>query len=116
MLMVPTNNQPDRYMDLDVLKAGFDSHTRAVREAVPKERLLEFDVKQGWEPLCKFLNLPVPNTAFPHVNDRVVVDASCNVAYVLTWIWPFLCLLPVLLCGCCLKCCCGINKDADKQK
>ena len=29
-----------------------------------------FDVKQGWEPLCKFLNVPIPDEPFPHENDR----------------------------------------------
>lgn len=36
----------------------------AVKAAVPAERLLEWDPATGWEPLCTFLNLPVP-TPFP---------------------------------------------------
>lgn len=36
---------------------------------VPPEKLLVFEVKQGWEPLCKFLGKPVPDQPFPHVND-----------------------------------------------
>ena len=31
-----------------------------VKATVPKEKLLVFEVKQGWEPLCKFLGLPIP--------------------------------------------------------
>lgn len=31
-------------------------------------QLLEFSVKQGWEPLCKFLEVPVPAEPFPRVN------------------------------------------------
>ena len=30
-----------------------------------------FEVKEGWKPLCKFLNLPEPKESFPHVNDSV---------------------------------------------
>ena len=30
-----------------------------------------FEVKQGWKPLCKFLDLPEPKESFPHVNDSV---------------------------------------------
>jgi hypothetical protein len=38
---------------------------------VPPERLLEFDVRQGWQPLCAFLDRPVPpNVPFPRLNDR----------------------------------------------
>lgn len=40
-----------------------------VRRTVPKEKLLEFNVKQGWEPLCKFLGKPVPNKPFPRGNN-----------------------------------------------
>jgi len=35
-------------------------HMARVRMLVPKEKLLEFDVRQGWEPFCKFLEVPVP--------------------------------------------------------
>jgi hypothetical protein len=37
---------------------------------IPKDRSLVFDVKTGWEPLCNFLNVPVPNTPFPRSNAR----------------------------------------------
>ena len=42
-----------------------------VKRVVPKERLLIFNVKEGWKPLCDFLQVPVPasNQPFPHVND-----------------------------------------------
>ena len=40
-----------------------------VKETVPPSRLLIFEPKQGWEPLCKFLNKPIPEEPFPHVND-----------------------------------------------
>lgn len=39
-----------------------------IRGLVPKERLLEWSVEDGWEPLCSFLGKPVPGEPFPHVN------------------------------------------------
>ena len=42
-----------------------------VRKLVPEENLLEFHVKQGWEPLCEFLGEPVPEGPFPRTNDEV---------------------------------------------
>ena len=39
-----------------------------VKESVPEERLLVFSVKEGWEPLCQFLNVPIPEQSFPFVN------------------------------------------------
>jgi hypothetical protein len=40
-----------------------------VKENVPADRLLVWSVGDGWEPLCEFLELPVPQTPFPHLND-----------------------------------------------
>jgi hypothetical protein len=53
----------------------FRRHTAAVVAAIPKERLLVYEVGQGWEPLCAFLDLPVPSTPFPHVNTRADFEA-----------------------------------------
>lgn len=43
-------------------------HCNMIRGFVPKEKLLEWTVEDGWEPLCKFLDKPVPDGPFPHVN------------------------------------------------
>jgi hypothetical protein len=53
----------------------FRRHNEAVVRAIPKERLLVYEVSQGWEPLCAFLGLPVPATPFPHVNTRADFEA-----------------------------------------
>ena len=45
-------------------------HNEAVKRAVPAERLLVWEVAEGWEPLCAFLGVDVPGTPFPHANDR----------------------------------------------
>ena len=47
----------------------FNNWVEEVKKTVPKERLLVFSVKEGWEPLCKFLNVPVPDCPFPNTND-----------------------------------------------
>ena len=44
-------------------------HNEEVKRTVPAERLLVWGVEDGWEPLCEFLDLPVPDEPFPHVND-----------------------------------------------
>jgi hypothetical protein len=53
--------------------AHYRQHIEDVKAAVPPEKLLIFSVDQGWEPLCKFLSVPVPATPFPNVNDRAAV-------------------------------------------
>jgi hypothetical protein len=41
-----------------------------VRASIAPERLLVFDVTEGWEPLCRFLGKPVPDVAFPRSNSQ----------------------------------------------
>ncbi|KAI1272495.1 P-loop containing nucleoside triphosphate hydrolase protein [Xylaria sp. FL0933] len=49
----------------------FTKHYAEVKKMVPPERLLEYRVQDGWEPLCKFLDCPVPkDVPFPNVNDN----------------------------------------------
>ena len=40
-----------------------------VEREIPADRLLVFQVKEGWGPLCQFLGVPVPEEPFPNVND-----------------------------------------------
>jgi hypothetical protein len=56
--------------DHDHLIRRFNEHVESVRSAVPADQLLVYEVKQGWEPLCEFLDVPVPGEAFPHVNSE----------------------------------------------
>ena len=37
-------------------------------QAAPKDKLLEYSLEDGWGPLCKFLDVPVPDIEFPHKN------------------------------------------------
>jgi len=48
----------------------FERRNQQVVDAIPEERLLVFHPKQGWEPLCAFLGVPVPPEPFPRVNSR----------------------------------------------
>lgn len=57
-------------MDRDALMQAFVAHNEAVKATIPADRLLVFEVKQGWEPLCEFLGLPVPDEPFPRTNHR----------------------------------------------
>lgn len=46
----------------------YEAHNAAVIREVPPEKLLVFNVADGWEPLCHFLEVPVPDTPFPRIN------------------------------------------------
>ncbi|KAI0477586.1 P-loop containing nucleoside triphosphate hydrolase protein [Xylariaceae sp. FL0804] len=46
----------------------YQEHCNMVKGMVPPERLLEWTVEDGWEPLCRFLGKDIPDEPFPHVN------------------------------------------------
>ena len=50
-------------------KGVYYKHYDDIRKAVSKERLLAFELSDGWEPLCAFLGKGVPDEPFPRVND-----------------------------------------------
>ena len=54
--------------------AHYEQHIADVKAAVPAERLLIFKVDEGWAPLCKFLDVAVPDGPFPNVNDRAQIQ------------------------------------------
>lgn len=47
----------------------YEAHIAEVIATVPAERLLDYTVTEGWEPLCSALDVPVPDAPFPHEND-----------------------------------------------
>ncbi|MEM7333828.1 MAG: sulfotransferase family protein [Chloroflexota bacterium] len=47
---------------------AFNEHNEAVKHHIPANRLLIYEATEGWEPLCTFLNLDVPDVPFPHEN------------------------------------------------
>ncbi|KAK3111900.1 hypothetical protein LTR53_012394 [Teratosphaeriaceae sp. CCFEE 6253] len=50
------------------------AHNARVKRVTPAERLLVFDLADGWEPLCKHLGKAVPNVPFPRVNETLAVQ------------------------------------------
>jgi hypothetical protein len=57
-------------LDVAGLANAFNAHTDAVEAAIPADRLLIYEVKDGWGPLCAFLGVPEPVEAFPCTNSR----------------------------------------------
>jgi hypothetical protein len=49
--------------------ADFQGHIEEARSYIPSHRLLVYEVKQGWKPLCDFLKVRVPDEPFPRLND-----------------------------------------------
>lgn len=59
----------NRLTDGAFLKAKLKEWNEEVIRSVPAERLLVYEVKDGWAPLCNFLEKPIPEIPFPRAND-----------------------------------------------
>jgi hypothetical protein len=60
-----------RMGERDHALAVYRAHNERVLREIPAARLLAFDVKQGWGPLCAFLGVAVPKTPFPRANETM---------------------------------------------
>ncbi|MFI5004996.1 MAG: sulfotransferase family protein [Solirubrobacterales bacterium] len=65
----------DRLDDEGAMIDAFERHNDAVREATAPERLLEWSLGDGWEPICERLGLDVPDEDFPHANSTAEFNA-----------------------------------------
>ena len=68
----------DRMHDKEHLIKRFQEHIEEVRNTIPASRLLVFEVKEGWGPLCEFLELPEPDADFPFLNDEEATKEILN--------------------------------------
>lgn len=57
-------------LDRDATIAAYVAHVDSVKASCPPERLVQWSVTDGWEPLAALLGLPVPDEPFPHLNSR----------------------------------------------
>lgn len=60
----------DHLHDRAFLTDYFRRHTEEVKATIPAERLLIFEVSQGWPPLCQFLGVAIPDDRYPSENSR----------------------------------------------
>lgn len=97
----PMEDDPANF-DAKAAIKWYEAHNARVRARVPPTQLLDFEVSQGWEPLCKFLGVSVPDVPFPRINDKQgmrIGIAVLNTVSVLFYASPLLMLL--LLWRCC---------------
>jgi hypothetical protein len=62
----------------------FERHNEEVKRRVPPERLLVYEAKEGWGPLCEFLGVPVPDEPFPRLNDTAQMQRGMRAIRALT--------------------------------
>ncbi|KAM0798917.1 P-loop containing nucleoside triphosphate hydrolase protein [Usnea florida] len=74
-----------------LFKGGFSAHSHllyekhysAIASSTPKDRLLYWTFNDGWEPLCKFLDQPIPDTPFPHLNTARALEEGMRSSHLL---------------------------------
>ena len=59
----------NKFSDRESAKLVYYEHIRSVKKTIPADKLLIYHVKEGWGPLCEFLDVEVPEIPFPKVND-----------------------------------------------
>ena len=64
----------------------YNDHVNEVKAHVPADRLLVWQVKEGWAPLCKFLDRPIPKEPFPRVNDTAQIETNRKIILTMSWL------------------------------
>ena len=86
-----THHQMDGdFFDEQKVKRAFKEHYDLVRRLVPTERLLEYRLEQGWQPLCKFLGESVPDEDFPKGNSLPDFQRTISLLWALETVTAFI--------------------------
>ena len=62
--------------DDDHIVSVYERHNQAVIDAIPADRLLVYELGSGWEPLCAFLGVDVPDVPYPRGNSSAEFNAN----------------------------------------
>ena len=74
-----------RFEDRAFAIERYREHNERVKAKVPADRLLVFQPEDGWEPLCEFLGVPVPERSYPHLNQGDQVERMLRRAGYAGW-------------------------------
>lgn len=74
---------------------SYNRHNQMIMSKYDKDRLLVFNVEQGWEPLCKFLGCKIPDVEFPVSNQKQ--ENFGHYIFVIKYVNVISCLIIVLL-------------------
>jgi hypothetical protein len=64
------NELQGQFEDKEYAKSVWEKHIAEVKATVPADKLLVYDVRDGWGPLCKFLGVEEPKDPLPHLNKK----------------------------------------------
>uniref|UniRef100_H2ZCE0 Sulfotransferase n=1 Tax=Ciona savignyi TaxID=51511 RepID=H2ZCE0_CIOSA len=69
-------NPTSKTLNEMLFKMAYRRHNAHVLQNAPKDQLLVFNFKDGWDPLCQFLGVPVPKIPFPHKNKNASITTE----------------------------------------
>ena len=85
-----------RFEDKEFAVDVFNKHIELVSTVFPEERLLIHSAKDGWQPLCDFLGVPVPDGSYPWVNESISFKRNLRIIKAVKWI-PLVLVIILLL-------------------
>ncbi|KAH8926249.1 hypothetical protein BT69DRAFT_1215495 [Atractiella rhizophila] len=74
----------DRFFVGD-MEAKFTAHVEECKRIIPPNQLLVYRVEEGWEPLCRFLEKPIPDLPFPHSHEGKEMKAGFDIYEKMLW-------------------------------
>ena len=77
----------NNFSDRDSTKLVYYEHIESVKKIIPADKLLIYNVKEGWEPLCEFLDVDVPDIPFPKVNDTAEMIRNFAIIKMLPYVF-----------------------------
>ena len=80
------NELNGRFEDKEQTIEVFLERIETVKEKIPSERLLVHRATDGWDPLCQFLNVPVPEQNYPWVNEGRQIRKIVQILKLLNWV------------------------------
>ncbi|VDQ11961.1 unnamed protein product [Trichobilharzia regenti] len=87
----------DHHEDDETCLQLAELYIEKVKRNIPADQLLIHHYKDGWEPLCKFLNLPIPDQPYPHKFERQEIKSFLNylriIVYTANYAIPVICVL-----------------------
>ena len=85
-----------RFEDKEFAVDVFNKHIELVKTVFPEERLLIHSAKDGWQPLCDFLEVPVPDEPYPWLNESINFKRNLRIIKAVKWM-PLVLVIILLL-------------------
>lgn len=68
--MIMENTFKDDIADRSHCIDIFNKNVQSVKEAFEGDKLFVYNIGDGWEGLCQWLDVPIPDTPFPRTNSQ----------------------------------------------